>query len=80
MVSSEISGGGTRGGSPGYYGAGGVRDTEEERAGSGREFKKASLCYCLSSSQRNIPRNVRGLKQNFTREKSQKTKIRTRDK
>ena len=44
------------------------------------------ICYCLSSNQRNEPNNVswlpfnvlRGLKQNLKREKSQKTKIRSR--
>ena len=33
-----IVGGGRGGGSPGEHGAGGVRETGEERAGSGREI------------------------------------------
>ena len=54
---SLISWGGQGGGSPGEQGAGGVRETGEERAGggistmagSGREIKKVKLffCYCL---------------------------------
>ena len=72
------------------------RSLGEERAergistktGSGREIQKGKLsffCYCLSSSQRNEPKQrpfnvLRGLKQNFICEKSQKPKIRTRDK
>ena len=57
---------------------------------AGEKFKKASFCYLLmlTSSQRNEPKNVswlpfnvfRGLQQNFIHEKSQKTKIRARDK
>ena len=57
---------------------------------AGEKFKKASFRYLLllTSSQRNEPNNVswlpfnvfRGLKQNFIQEKSQKKKIRTRDK
>ena len=55
-----------------------------------RNWKRQAffICYCLSSSQRNEPNNVswlpfnvlRGLKQNFICGKSQKSKIRTRDK
>ena len=45
------SGGGQGGGSPGEQGAGGVRETGEERAGSGilkkRNFQKASFRYLL---------------------------------
>ena len=57
--SSQRSGGG---GSPGELGAEGVRETGEERAGSGIEIQKGKLsqfvvCYCLSSSQRNEPNN-----------------------
>ena len=57
---------------------------------AGEKFKKTSFRYLLllTSSQRNEPNNVcwlpfnvlRGLKQNFIREKSPKTKGRTRDK
>ena len=70
-------GGGQGGGSPGEQGAGGVRETGEERAGggistmagSGREFKKASFCYLLllTSSQRNEPKNVSWLPFNVFR-------------
>ena len=52
----------------GEQGAGGVRETGEERAGggistmtgSGREIQKGKLCYLLllTSSQRNEPKNV----------------------
>ena len=60
------SGGGQGGRSPGEQGAGGVRETGEERAGSlrwreaGEKFKKKSFCYLLlfTSSQRNEPKNV----------------------
>ena len=64
----QSSGGGTGGGSPGEQGAGGVREMEEERAGSGistmagsgREIKKRQafgICRSrlLTSSQRNEP-------------------------
>ena len=71
-------------------GAGRVRETGEERAGSGREIQKGKLSLFVTAyiqskkrtQQRFLTRiNVlRGLKQNFIREKSQKTKIRTRDK
>ena len=57
---------------------------------AGEKFKKSSFFYLLllTSSQRNEPNNVsclpfnvfRGLKQNFIHKKSQKTKIRARDK
>ena len=57
---------------------------------AGEKFKKASFRYLLllTSSQRNEPKNVswlpfnvlRGLTQNFIHKKSQKTKIRIRDK
>ena len=90
-------------GSPGEKGAGGVRETGEERAASAREIEKCKLSLfvtayiqrnCLHTKnvhtayiQRNEPNNVfrllfnvlRGLKQNFIDEKSQKTKIRNRD-
>ena len=90
-------------GSPGEKGAGGVRETGEERAASAREIEKCKLSLfvtayiqrnCLHTKnvhtayiQRNEPNNVfrllfnvlRGLKQNFIGEKSQKTKIRNRD-
>ena len=53
----------------------------------GRNSKRQAfvICYWLSSSQRNEPKQrpfnvLRGLKQNFICEKSQKPKIRTRDK
>ena len=57
------------GGSPGEQGAGGVRETGEERAGSGistmagsgREIQKVKLFFfwlLLTSSQRNEPNNV----------------------
>ena len=63
--SSQRSGGG---GNPGEQGAGGVRETGEERSGSGistmggkrdRNSKRQAfvVCYCLSSSQRNEPNN-----------------------
>ena len=63
--SSQRSGGGW---SPGEQGAEGVRETGEERAGSGistmggkqeRNSKRQAfvVCYCLSSSQRNEPNN-----------------------
>ena len=55
----------------GDRGAGGVRETGEERAGggistmvrwreAGEKFKKASFCYLLllTSSQRNEPKNI----------------------
>ena len=74
----------------------GRREKKGPEAGSlrwreaGEKFKKASFCYLLllTSSQRNEPKNVsllpfnifRGLQQNFIHEKSQKTKIRARDK
>ena len=74
----------------GDRGAGGVRETGEERAGSGREIQKAKLSLIITayipSKKRTQQRfltsiNVfQGLKQNFLHEKSQKTKIRTRDK
>ena len=35
------------GGSPGEQGAGGVRETGEERAGSGREIQKVKLFFFL---------------------------------
>ena len=54
---------------PGRTGPGGVRETGEERAGSGRELRYLLLllryllqafviCYCLSSNQGNEPNNV----------------------
>ena len=53
----------------------------------GRNSKRQAfvICYCLSSSQRNEPKQrpfnvLRGLKQYFICEKSQKTKILNRDK
>ena len=63
--SSQRSG---AGGSPGEQGAAGVRETGEERSGSGistmggkrdRNSKRQAfvVCYCLSSSQRNEPNN-----------------------
>ena len=89
-VCHSLGGDGGRGGSPGEHGAEGVRETEEERAGSEREIQKGklSLLLLLTSSQRNEPNNVswlsfnvlRGLTQNFIRQKSQKTKMRIRDK
>ena len=62
-------GGGQGGGSPGEQGAGGVRETGEERAGgristmagSGTEIQKVKLflfVQLLTSSQRNEPYNV----------------------
>ena len=73
----------------------GRREEKGRKAGSlgwreaGEKFRKASFRYLLllTSSQRNEPNNVswlpfnvlRGLKQNFIRQKSQKTKGRTRD-
>ena len=63
-------GGGQGGGSPGEQGAGGVRETGEERAGSGISMMAGSgreiyserqafvNCYCSSSSQRNELNNV----------------------
>ena len=74
----------------------GRREKKGQKAGSrrwreaGEKFKKISFRYLLllTSSQRNEPNNfswlpfnvLRGLKQNFIREKSQKTKGGTRDK
>ena len=74
----------------------GRREKKGREAGSirwweaGEKFKKASFHYLLmlTSSQRNEPNNVsslpfnvlRGLTQNFIHKKSQKTKIRIRDK
>ena len=74
----------------------GRRKAKGREAGSlrwreaGEKFKKARFRYLLllTSSQRNEPNNIswlpfnvlRGLKQIFIREKSQKTKIRTRNK
>ena len=76
-----------RGGREGY----GRREKKGRKAWSlrwreaGEKFKKASFCYLLllTSSQRNEPNNVswlpfnvlRGLKQNFIREKSPKRKV-----
>ena len=56
----KVSGGGQGGGSRGEQGAGGVRETGEERAGSGREIQKVKLFFflLLTSSQRNEPNNV----------------------
>ena len=76
----EGGGGGRGGRSPG-----------EERVGRGistttvckREIRKGKLSFIIQSKKRTqqLPFNVlRGLKQNFICEKSQKTKIRTRDK
>ena len=72
-----------------------IREKKGREAGSlrwreaGEKFKKAGFRYLLllTSSQRNEPNNVpwlpfnvfRGLTQNFIHEKSQNTKIRTRD-
>ena len=80
----------------GWAGGVRIREKKGREAGSlrwreaGEKFKKASFRYLLllTSSQRNEPNNVpwlpfnvfRGLTQNFIHEKSQKTKIRTRDK
>ena len=64
VSNTVICGGGQGGGSSGEQGAGGVRETGEERAGSGREIPKGRKrqafvnCYCSSSSQRNEPNNV----------------------
>ena len=44
-----ISGGGQGGGSPGEQGAGGVRETGEERAGSGREIPKGKLSLIVTA-------------------------------
>ena len=76
------------GGGGGGQGAGGVRETGEERAGGGISTMAGSGREIQKGSQRNEPNNVsslpfyvfRGLKQNFIHEKSQKTKIRARDK
>ena len=73
----------------------GRREEKGRKAGSlrwweaGEKFRKASFRYLLlfTASQRNEPNNVswlpfnvlRGLKQNFISQKSQKTKGRTRD-
>ena len=43
------SGGGQGGGSPGEQGAGGVRETGEERAGSGREIPKGKLSLIVTA-------------------------------
>ena len=78
ITTSDIFGTGKkRGGSPGKQGAGGVRETGEERAGSGistmagsgREKKKASFRYLLllTSSQRNEPNNLSWLPFNVLR-------------
>ena len=66
----------------------GRREKKEREAGE--KFKQASFRYLLllTFSQRNEPNNVswlsfnvlRGLTQNFIRQKSQKTKMRIRDK
>ena len=74
----------------GGEGAGRVRETGGERAGSGRAIQKGKFSLFVTAyiqskkrtQQRFLPSiNVlRGLKQNFIREKSHKTKIRTRDK
>ena len=67
-------------------GAGGVRETGEERAGRGTGKLSLFVTAYIQSKKRTQQSfltsiNVlRGLKQNFIREKSQKTKIRTRDK
>ena len=45
----RISGGGQGGGSPGEQGAGGVRETGEERAGSGREIPKGKLSLIVTA-------------------------------
>ena len=77
---------------PGRKGGGrGTGDAREKKGRQAQEkFKNASFLYLLllTSSQRNEPNNVfrllfnilRGLKKNFIGEKSQKTKIRNRDK
>ena len=68
---------------------GGKRDLYDGRKQERTSKRQAFIIgYCLSSSQRNKPNNVswlpfnvlRGLKQNFVCKKSQKTKMRTRDK
>ena len=79
---------GDRGLEPGRTGKGGVRETEEKRAGGGISTMAGSEREIQKGSQRNEPNNVsllpfnvfRGLKQNFIHEKGQKTKIRARDK
>ena len=50
MGSSTLySGGGQGGGSPGEQGAGRVRETGEERAGSGREIPKGKLSLIVTA-------------------------------
>ena len=45
----QESGGGKEGRSPGDQGAGGVRETGEERAGSGREIQKGKLLLFVTA-------------------------------
>jgi len=52
------SGGGQGGGSPGEQGAGGVRETGEERAGGGISTMAGSGREIQKGSQRNEPNNV----------------------
>ena len=49
MPSSITCGGGQEGGSPEEQGAGGVRETGEERAGSGREIPKGKLSLIVTA-------------------------------
>ena len=75
---------------PGRTGLEGYGRREKKGWEAGEKFKKASLSYLLllTPSQRNEPNDLswlpfnvfRGLKKNFTHEKSQKTKICTQDK
>ena len=51
-------GGGQGGGSPGEQGAGGVRETGEERAGGGISTMAGSGREIQKGSQRNEPNNV----------------------
>ena len=51
-------GGGQRGGSPGEHGAGGVRETGEQRAGGGISTMAGSGREIQKGSQRNEPNNV----------------------
>ena len=70
----SYSGGGQGGGSPRKQGAGGVRETGEERAGSGREIQKGKVSLFVTAYHPVKETNPT----NFIFEKSQKTKIRTR--
>ena len=72
--------GGQGGGSPGEQGAGGVRETAEERAGSGREIQKDKLSLIVTVQTNDFYLRSPRLKAKYICEKSQKTKIRIRDK